>query len=86
MNKVKQVALNTAIVTVITMSIAVMLLCTSCSTANGAFRDIKSGAELGISLTQKAADKQMADGLAWSVKEQTRVMNNGQMITRALGR
>ena len=75
---------GTLIVGLIVLMSAMVLLLASCSTVNGAFRDIKSLSEAGISVSQKGADKQMGDSIAWAIKDQNRIMNNGQQVARGL--
>jgi predicted small secreted protein len=76
---------HVTIVTILTVMVFAVLL-SGCSTINGAFRDGKSIMEAGITVTQKGADKQMADSLAWAVKEQTRLIDNGRQVQTAINR
>ncbi len=79
--RVKVVSINTLIVTMIVCMLFSLL---GCSTMNGIARDTKSLAELGITVTQKGADKQMGDSIAWAIKDQTRIMYNGQQVASGL--
>lgn len=60
------------------------ILLSGCSTVNGACRDIKTLSEVGISISQKGADKQMGDSIAWAIRDQNRIMDNGQQVSKGL--
>lgn len=81
--KVKQVILNTLITTLIVVGLWALA---GCSTLNGLARDVKSVSEFAIDSTQKGADKQMGDSIAWAIRDQTRLMRNGQQVAAGLGR
>jgi len=58
----------------------ICLALSGCSTANGICRDARSIAETGIAVTQNSVDKQRNNSIGFAIKEQTRVIRNGDQM------
>jgi len=56
---------------------AMLVVCVSCSAANGVCRDAKWLSEKGIDITQPLVDRQHDSGIAHMLKEQNRLMRRG---------
>lgn len=66
--------------------VCLLLLASGCSTTNGFFRDVKTGAEMGINITQNLVDKQKINSIAFAMDEQTKAIREGNEMRFALSR
>ena len=72
--------------TLIVLLLLAMLLQAGCSTVNGLCRDTRTVAELGINATQNSVEKQQNHSIGFAIKEQTRIIRNGDQMRIELTR
>lgn len=83
--KVKEVALNTAICTIIVISTAIMVLCTGCQAVKGGADDIAWTADKLSEIMTPAVQKMQEDSLKMEMKKLRRRTEFGDKLAQDLG-